>query len=257
MSVNPKRLLNINNFLSQVRKSGFSRLNRIAISIKPPQELIEILNFRDKDNYLTYYAESVTFPGLELGTTNLNYGGPIMKMPVSTDYREITTTFIVDDDMRQKMFFDAWMNYINPKENKFDFRYRDDYIGDIYVLQISEDGSSITYGVKLFEVFPLAMGDIRGSWAEQEPVRLDVTFSYRYWRSLTADRFERSDADAPEMLESINVVGIKRDKELLESIDVIGKKRESEVLESIDVVGTRSEREVLESVTVTGRRRSR
>lgn len=272
MSVNPQKLLNINTFLSQARKSGFSRLNRIAINIKPPQELLDILKFKGKDDYLTYYAESVTMPGVELGTTNINFGGPIMKVPVSTDYREVTTTFIVDDDMRQKMFFDAWVNYINPKENKFDFRYRDDYIGEIDIVQISEDGNRVSYGCKLYEAYPVIIGDIRGSWAESEPVRLDVTFSYRYWRSLNADRFERSDDDAPEMLDSIDVIGVQREKEILTSIDVIGKRRESEVLTSIDVTGRRSgtevltsidvtgrrrENEVLESITVTGRRRSR
>lgn len=259
MFIKPKNLLNINTFLSQIRKSGVSRLNRIAINIKPPQELIEILNYKGKDDYLTYYAESVTMPGVELGTANFNFGGPVMKVPISTDYREVTLTFLVDDDMRQKLFFDAWMNYINPKENKFDFRYRDDYIGEVDIFQISEDGNYISYGCKLYEVYPLAIGDIRGSWAEQEPVRLDITLSYRYWRSLRADKFERNDSEAPEMLESIDVIGVARDKEILESVDVIGSRRRSgnEVLESVDVIGNTREREVLESVTVTGRRRSR
>lgn len=259
MSLNPQKLLNINSFLSQIRKSGVSRLNRIAINIKPPQELINILNYKGKDDYLTYFAESVTMPGVELGVANFNFGGPIMKMPVSTEYREITITFLIDDDMRQKMFFDAWINYINPKEQKFDFRYRDDYLGEVDIFQISEDGNRVSYGCKLYEVYPIIIGDIKGSWADSEPARLDITLSYRYWRSLMADKFERDDSDAPEMLESIDVIGVKRDKEILESIDVIGKRRKngSEVLESIDVIGNTRDREVLESITVTGRRRSR
>ena len=257
MSANPKKLLNINDFLSRVRESGFSRLSKIAIVISPPAELREILNFNNTQDYLTYFAESVTFPGLDMSLTNLNYGGPVMKMPISTDYREISATFIVDDFMRQKMFFDAWMNYINPKENKFDFRYRDDYIGEIRIYQISEAGDQFSYGVKLYEAFPISMAEIKGSWAEQEPVRLDVTFSYRYWRTLRADKFERDDSDAPEILESIEVIGTRKDAEVLESIDVIGKKRDAEVLESIDVIGNTRDKEVLESITVTGRRRSR
>lgn len=258
MAINSRRTLNINNFLSQVRKNGFSRLNRIAINIKPPAELIDILNYKDKDNYLTYYAESVSFPGLELLTTDVFYGGPPMTIPIRGDYRDVSVTFIVDDDMRQKMFFDAWLNFVNPKENKFDFRYRDDYIGEIDIFQISEDGIGLTYGVKLYEVFPTNMAEIKGSWAEQEPVRLDITFSYRYWRSLNADKYERSDDDAPEVLESIDVIGVGRDREVLESIDVIGRRgRNGEILESIDVSGRRKETEVLESINVTGRRRGR
>lgn len=242
MSIGPKTTLNISNFLSRVRESGFSRLNRIAIVIKPPAELIDILNYKQKDDYLTYFAESVTIPGFEMLTTDLFLGGPPMSIPIRGNYREVNTTFLVDDDMRQKMFFDAWTNFVNPKENKFDFRYRDDYIGEIDILQITEDGRSVSYGVRLYEVFPIGMGDVKGSWAEQEPVRLDVTFSYRYWRSLNADAYERSDSDAPDILESIDVVGRRRENEILDSIDVVGRRnpdRETEILESINVTGQR------------------
>ena len=258
MAINPQRTLNISNFLSQARKSGFSRLNRIAINIKPPAELVEILNYKEKDNYLTYYAESVSYPGQELLTTDLYYGGPPMNVPVRSDFKDVTISFIVDDDMRQKMFFDAWLNFVNPKENKYDFRYRDDYIGEIDIFQISEDGNRVAYGMRLYEVFPINLGEIKGSWAEQEPIRLDATFSYRYWRSLNADAYERNDDDAPEVLDSIDVGGKSRDREVLDSIDVRGRRPRgngSEVLESIDVRGTRRETEILESIEVAGRRR--
>lgn len=260
MSINPQRTLNISNFLSQVRKSGFSRLNKIAIHIKAPQELLQILNYKDKENYLTYYAESVTLPGYTLLTADFFQGGPPMSTPIRSDYSDVMATFLLDDDMRQRMFFDAWLNYVNPKENKFDFRYRDDYIGEIDVLQISEDGNRISYGVRLYEVFPIVIGDVKGTWAEQEPARLDVTFSYRYWRSLNADSYERSDDDAPEQLVDIEVVGQRREREILDSIDVVGRRRRpdgTEILDSVDVVGRPRQTEILDSIDVTGRRRGR
>ena len=172
-----------------------------------------------------------------------------MTVPIKSEYRDMRVTFVADNRMRQKTFFDAWLNYINPKENKYDFRYRDDYIGEIEVLHISEDGSKPSYGIKLYEAFPVAINDIQSSWAEQEPVRFDVVFSYRYWRSLNADSYELRDSDVPEQLESIDVIGDqRRGRETLESIDVIGnpkRKPKSEILESIDVIGN----------VTTGRRR--
>jgi hypothetical protein len=256
MALNPRKTLNINNFLSEVRKSGFSRLNKIAIVIKPPTELVNILNYKNKDNYLTYYAESVLIPGYEILTNDLYLGGPKMNISVRSEYKDVSTTFLVDDDMRQKTFFDAWLNYINPKENKFDFRYRDDYIGEIDVYQISEDGNRISYGVRLYEVFPIAVSEVKGSWAEQEAVRIDVNFSYRYWRSFNADRYERNDNEAPEVLEDIEVVGRAADREVLTGIDVVGRTGDgNEVLTDIDVRGTTSDREVLTSIDVVGRGR--
>jgi hypothetical protein len=252
MPINPQKTLNINNFLSEVRKSGFSRLNRIAINIKPPRELVDILKYKNKDNYLTYYAESVLIPGFELLTNDLYYGGPRTNIPVRAEYKDVSTTFLVDDDMRQKTFFDAWMNFINPKENKFDFRYRDEYIGEIDVFQISEDGNRISYGVRLYEVFPIAVSEVKGSWAEQEPVRLDVNFSYRYWRSFNADQYERNDNEAPEVLQDIEVVGREVDREVLTNINVRGRTGGSEVLTNIDVRGRTGGSDVLTSIDVRG-----
>lgn len=236
MPIDPRRTLNINNFLSEVSKSGLSRLNRIAISIRGngPQQVVNALKHKNKDNYLTYYAESVLMPGHELLTNDLYYAGPRVNIPVRGEYKDIVVTFLVDDNMRQKEFFDAWMNYINPKQYSFDFRYRDDYVGEIDIYQISEDGSSITYGVRLYEVFPISMGEIKGTWAEQEAVRLDVSFSYRYWRSFSAPRYEK--IVPGEFLDVIDVIGETKDSNVLGSIDVIGETRRDR-LRSIDVVG--------------------
>lgn len=249
MALNAQRALNINDFLSRVSKNGYSRLNRIAVVIKPPQELLRILKYKEKDDYLTYYAETVFIPGYELATTEMNLGGPTMTVPVKSEYRDMRITFVADDRLRQKTFFDAWLNYINPKENKYDFRYRDDYIGEMEVIHISEGGDRTTYGIVLYEVFPVAINDIQGTWSEQEPVRFDVVFSYRYWRSMNADSYELKDSDIPEQLESIDVIGNERSgRERLESIDVIGdenRRSSREILESIDVIGNNT----------TGRRR--
>jgi hypothetical protein len=257
MAIDPQKTLDINNFLSEVRLSGFSKLNRIAINIKPPRELIQILNYKNKDNYLTYYAESVLIPGYEILTNNLFLGGPPLNIPARSEYADVSTTFLVDDDMRQKVFFDAWMNFINPKESKFDFRYRDEYIGEIDVFQISEDGNRISYGVRLYEAFPIAVREVKGSWAEQEPIRLDVNFSYRYWRSFNADEYERTDNDAPIVLEGIEIINGGRKKiggkEVLTGINVIGKTGGKEVLTGINVVGKTGPKEILTSIDVVGR----
>ena len=253
MAINTKNALKISDFISRIGDRGISRLNRIAIHIKPPFELIGLLNYGDKDQYLTYYAESVSMPGVEFTTGAIYFGGPPMTFPVRSEYRDITVSFIVDDWMRQKNFFDSWMNFINPKENKFDFRYRDEIIGEIDILQIREDGEGASYGLRMYEVFPIAMSEIKGSWAEQEPVRLDISFSYRYWRSLNADSYERRDPDAPnysfvdyttpsrqEVVGEIDVIGNTGRRpggEVVGDIDVIG--RPAEVVDNIDVIGTR------------------
>lgn len=253
MAINTKSALNINNFISRIGDRGISKANRIAVQIKPPFEVVGILDYINKDEYLTYYAESVAMPGVEFSTAAIYFGGPPMTFPTRSEYRDISISFLVDDYMRQKTFFDSWMNYINPKENKFDFRYRDDIIGEIDIFQITEDGKYISYALRMYEVFPISMAEIKGSWAEQEPVRIDISFSYRYWRSLNADAYERNDPDGPgysfidykrpsrqETVGDIDVIGqpIRRGRETLADVDVIGQNRDRETLADIDVIGT-------------------
>jgi len=262
MSLNPKKLLNINNFLSEVRKNGFTRDNRTVVAILPPAELRDIFKFKlpslFRNDFLTFYAQSAAFPGVKLGTLATNYGGPLIEYARSTDYDNTQIMFMLDDEMRQKTFFDAWMNLVNPKENKFDFRYRDEYIGEMLISQVSETGKYYSYAVKLFEVFPVAMNEIRSDWINAgDASRLEVNFSYRYWKNLRSDKFERDDADADEILERIDVIGERKPVEVLEGIDVIGRRNESEILESIDVIGRRNQSEILEGINVIGRRKKR
>ena len=238
MSIDPKKTLNITDFITRINDRGVSRANRMAIKINVPLGLLSILNYKNKDDYLTYYAESVAMPGVEFTTTAFYYGGPPVTVPTRSEYRDVAISFIADDHMRQKQFFDSWINYINPKENKFDFRYRDDYIGTIDIHQISEDGRYVSYGIRLFEVFPISINEIKSSWADQEPIRIDVSFSYRYWRSFNGDLNLKADPDGP----NYSFVDYSPPRqEIIGDIDVIGQNQrggKNEILSEIDVIGT-------------------
>lgn len=231
MSFNSLVALNISAFVARAKIDGFSRLNRIAVRINPPAELARRFN----TSSLTYYAESVNIPGVDLLTNELYLNGPTITYPQRSDYRPGTTmTFLVDDSMSQRLFFDAWMNYISPKERGFDLRYRDDYIGKITIFQIGETGLRTTYGVELYEAYPTSIGDIRGNWSEQEIVRQDVNFSYRYWRNLT-----EGEIFAGGILDDIAAVsGVDLPAQELEKVVVTGN-RKSGTLESVIVTGTK------------------
>lgn len=228
--------LNISSFVSRAKLDGFSRLNRVAVRINPPQALAR--NF-DSGSF-TYYAEAVTIPGIELLTNDLNLNGPPMTYPTRTDYRPGTTiTFLVDDKMSQRLFFDSWMNYIIPKERGFDVRYRDDYIGKLTIFQLTEDGRDVSYGVELYEAYPTSVGEIRGNWSEQEVARLDINFSYRYWRNLS--ELELSNDKIRETLLGVTVTGT-RDAGTLQSVIVTGTRKtlDDGSLIGVTVTGTRS-----------------
>ena len=239
MALDVARTLNISDFVSRTKRDGFSRLNRIAVKINPPAAILNSATINDLTS-LTYYAESVSIPGMELLTNELYLGGAPTTYPTRSDFRPGSTiSFLVDDNMSQRLFFDAWLNYINPKERGFDLRYRDDYIGKITVLQISEAGDRVSYGVEMFEAYPTSVGEIRGNWSEQEVVRLDVNFSYRFWRNLTQSEVF-ADNELNELF-NVTVTGTRKDSLILDSVTVTGTKkvRSKEELLDVTVTGTR------------------
>ena len=66
---------------------------------------------------LQYRCEATQLPGRTFATTEQKTYGPIEKHPYLTTFNDVDLTIIVDDDMNQKIFFDAWLNYINPQYN--------------------------------------------------------------------------------------------------------------------------------------------
>lgn len=176
------RLLNINDFLARISGSGFARANRVTVEIFPPA-VLSLLNAAAIKS-LTYTAEQVMLPGRILQASDINIYGPPIKMPTRTLYNDLNVTFLCDDLMTQRTFFDRWINYINPSEGGFNLRYRDEYIGSIKIYQMNESGEKTNYGIALYEVYPLVVNDMNGNWVDNEVQRLQVQFSYRYWENI-------------------------------------------------------------------------
>lgn len=178
-------LLNISDFLSKVSTSGFARANRVTVQIFPPAELVRLIPAAAiAARNLTYSAEQVTLPGRILQASDINIYGPPIKAPTRTLYNDLNVTFLCDDFMVQRDFFDAWINFVNPAEQGFNMRYRDDYIGNINIFQMNERGNKANYGIRLYEAYPLIINDMGGNWVDNEVQRLQVQFSYRYWENI-------------------------------------------------------------------------
>lgn len=179
------RLLNISDFLSRVSGTGFARANRVTVEIFLPTKLIEsIPSAQVISRTLTYSAEQVTLPGRILQASDISIYGPPIKMPTRTLYNDLNITFLCNDFMTQRSFFDLWINYINPSEQGYNLRYRDDYVGRINIYQMNEKGDKPSYGITLYEVYPLIVNDMGGNWVDTEIQRLQVQFSYRYWENI-------------------------------------------------------------------------
>ena len=117
----------IDQFVSSFGKE-LARPSRFDVSIPVP---IPLLPYRATAKNLSLRCETTELPSRSFSTADQKFGtNPIEKHAYQSNYNELTMTFIVSDDMSEKIFFDAWMEYINPTLS-FDFNYKSDYISTL------------------------------------------------------------------------------------------------------------------------------
>ena len=130
---------------------------------------------------LQYRCEATQLPGRTFATTEQKTYGPIEKHPYLTTFNDIDLTIIVDDDMNQKIFFDAWLSYINPQYNN-NFRYRDEYSTTLTVNQY-DVVNELSYSINLYNAYPVSINQMDLNWNDDGYHRLLVTFTYSFWKN--------------------------------------------------------------------------
>lgn len=181
----------INEFKASFRKD-LARPNKFDVNIPVPLTLIPYVNNAKR---LNYRCESANLPGRSLATTEQKIGSnPVEKYPYLTTFNDIQLTFIVDDDMTQKIFFDAWLNFINPQYN-YNFRYKGDYATAITINQYDVT-NQISYSCNLYDAYPISIEPLDLDWATDGYHKLRVTFAYTYWQNNSLQAFGMQLVDA-------------------------------------------------------------
>jgi hypothetical protein len=181
----------INDFKSSFTKD-LARANRFDVNIPIPLTLIPYIK---SARNLVYRCESANLPGRTMMTLDQKIGSnPIEKYPYISTYNDLDLTFIVDGDMQQKIFFDAWMNFINPTYN-YNFRYKGDYSTTIQINQYDVE-NKISYSVNLFDAFPISMNQLDLDWSSDNPHKLSVSFAYTRWSNNSLQSFGMELVDA-------------------------------------------------------------
>ena len=193
----------INDFKSSF-KGDIARPSRFDVSIPVP---VTLLPYLKTSRSLEYRCENANLPGRTLGTVNSNTYGPAEKFPYMNSYNDIDLTFIVDDSMNQKVFFDGWLNFINPLYNN-NYRYKSDYCTDLQITQYDVSNKP-SYSVTLYEAFPVSINQMDLDWSNEGYHKVTVTFAYTYWKnnSLEAFAMELLDAAIGDITDRIGGLG--------------------------------------------------
>lgn len=172
---------NVRDFVSSFRHgiTDLSRASRFDVLIPIPTVLAPF--YSGMGNQLTLRCESTEMPGRAFATTERKIGSaPVQKFPYQTTYNDWTATFIVSEDMSEKLFFDQWMDLINPVMN-YNFRYKVNYASEIAINQYDQQ-RNLTYRSVLIDAFPLAVNQLDLDWSSEGYHRLSVVFAYTSWQ---------------------------------------------------------------------------
>ena len=174
--------LNLNRFRAVLDKGGsIAKGCRFIVTIRPTYPI------RTFTGDLDYLCEAAEFPGRGFRVVQSRQYGPSQVTPINTEYVPVTMTFICRADSSERRFFDDWLDFINPVNN-FNFAYPNDYYSEVEIFQYTEYGSNsgrgvpnISYHWRLNKAWPTLINDQAVNWADQEYLRLQVTFAYKYW----------------------------------------------------------------------------
>ena len=174
----------LNDILSTFHsEDGYAVPNRFEVLITRPK------GSASENRQVSMRCESVNLPGRNLNsTTDSNIYGPTREIVNGVTYAEdITMTFQASSGLEERVFFEEWQA-LAFDERSWNVGYYNDYIStvDIYVLDRQDNRR---FGLKLHEAFPKTINatDLSQS-ANNELVKIAVTFSFRYWTTLDIDR---------------------------------------------------------------------
>lgn len=145
---------------------------------------------------IDYWCESAEFPGRSFTTSDSRIYGAVYKTPYETHFPEVNLTFLCDAYLSQKVYFDTWMEQINPPttggrwygggNRSFDFSYRQDdngqynYLKDVRLLHYAPNGA-VTYGCMLVGAYPISVAALQANWGDEGFHKLQVTLTYEFW----------------------------------------------------------------------------
>lgn len=167
----------INEFKSSFTKD-LARPSRFDVQIPVPLGLVPYIGTSRR---LNFRCENAELPGRAISTSTMKIYGPEEKYPYQSNYNDINLTFIVADDMREKLFFDAWLEWMNPTLS-FDFKYKKDYVVTLRINQY-DLRNKISYSVDLLDAFPIGLNSLDLDWSSDGHHKLSMTFAYTSWKN--------------------------------------------------------------------------
>jgi len=173
---------NINDFVTQVKKTDLARSNRFeAMFLPPPFMQNHETSQGSSPKLISMMVEDGLFPGLLIGARPFRINNLNEQRANAIDFGgdSITFTFLVDTSWTAKDFFGDWMRKIIQPSTRY-VSYPVDYYSEIDLVSLNNEDNVIAHW-KIIDAFPRSIAPITVSSTNSQVLRMPVTFGYKAW----------------------------------------------------------------------------
>ena len=186
------------NIISSLSKSGVAHAGHFEVQITSNPKL-GLTNF-ERD--MVFRAEGAELPGRTMATADNRFDNysPVQKVVVGQTYVDMTVTFLLSEDLREKEYFEKWQDGmvqtgafeggnslvrdgITTSIAKHNVKYFHDYIGSVVIRQYGADGTLRSVHT-LEEAYPLQLGAVQMNWQDDNFARMSVMFHYKKYKAV-------------------------------------------------------------------------
>jgi hypothetical protein len=133
----------------------------------------------------SFRCEKAEFPGRTIATTDDTFSGPTLKLPYDMTYNDITLSIICSEDMKERRFFERWMDLIVKPARQPDagtVAYHSEYARGLrLVVEQLDSNNRILASYACYDPYPIAITPMNATWDEVNTYqRFGVTLTYRY-----------------------------------------------------------------------------
>jgi len=163
--------------IDNITNSSLAFGNRYEVNFAVPTGFVN--GNRQTIENLIVRCDSITIPGRSFSTIPYRFYGPARNMPYEPIYSgELTASIILSADMKERQFFEDWMDLICSRSN-YKFEYYENYVTTFEINVLTKQDQQ-SYRVLVEEAYPKQIGDVQmGYDKDNEYLKQDVTFSFR------------------------------------------------------------------------------
>lgn len=173
----------LTNFIETIKTNGVAKPSHFVVEFSRPAFFFSESNVStDTLTMVKLFCEGAAFPEMALATSTIKDYGVNREVVYDKMYGQLPLTFICDQGMYIRQFFDAWIQAIAPYRGGL-FEYPAMYTAPSLTVYQLDAAKNKVYSVTFHNIYPKVLNDMQLNASSKDYHRFQVLFTYEHWES--------------------------------------------------------------------------